>query len=155
MLSMDYTLNVPGFSQQEIGYGTLVRVHRAKVQFTLTNKGQAPLGKLSIRPVLESYIGQEKPQLFQWYDTQIIRSIPPEGMAPLIFEIWPNFPGLVSVAVYVTGADGNAIMAKRATSSTYERLPVRWWFHVADDISIQTLKVLKRLQEKGGSRDNE
>lgn len=151
MLSMEYTLTVKGFSPREIGYATLIRTMRGSLQINLTNDGQVLLGKLSVRPAIESYVGQEKPQLFQWLKEKVIE-IPPEGMVPLTFKFSPIFPGLLSVAVYVTDAANNAVMAKRATDPSYERGPVRWWFHVVDNISIETLRALKELvaaQQKG------
>ena len=149
MISIDYHLVVPGFSQQEIGYGTLVRSHLGKVQLAVTNDGLVILRGLSIRPALESYVGQEKPQLFQWSDTQVIREIPPKGMVSLEFTFRSMFPGLVSIAFYLTDAANNAVMAKRKTDSSYAQAPVRWWFHVVDDISLQTLRALKALAAAG------
>jgi len=151
MLSMDYDLTIKDFSPKEIGYATLVRTEYGNLRVKLTNDGQVLLSKLKVRVVVESYVGQEKPQLFQWLDEQIT-DIPPQGMVPLIFRIMPIYPGLLSAAVYVTDATNNAVIAKRGTESSYERGPVRWWFHVVDDISIETLRALKELvaaQRKG------
>jgi len=144
MLSMDYDLTVKGFSPKEIGYATLVRTEYGTLHVKLTNNGQVLLSKLKIRLAVESYVGQEKPQLFQWLKEQVTE-IPPQGMVPLTFRIMPVYPGLLSVAVYVTDATNNAVMAKRDTESSYERGPVRWWFHVVDNISIETLRALKGL----------
>lgn len=143
MLSMDFTLTVKGSSQKEIGYATLIRTQPGKLRINLTNDGQR-LGKLNVRLAVESYVGQEKPQLFQWINTQVV-TIPPKGMVPLTYEILPIFPGLISVAVYVTNAANNAVMAKRATDPHYDQGPVRWWFHVVDNISIETLRALREL----------
>ena len=151
MLSMDYSLTVKGFSSKEIGHSTLIRTQRCSLQIQLTNDGQVLLGKLSVRLAIESYVGQEKPQLFQWVKEQVIE-IPSKGMVPLTFRLSPVFPGLLSVAVYVTDAANNAVMAKRSTDTSYEPGPVRWWFHVIDNISIETLRTLKELvaaQRKG------
>ena len=151
MISIDYTLNVKGFSLKEIGYATLVRNQSSTIQIKLTNDGQALFSKLNVKLALECYVGQEKPQLFQWHEGQVTE-IPPKAMVPLTFRIKPVFLGLVSVAVYMTDAANNVVMAKRANETNYEREPVRWWFHVADDISIETLKALKQLvatQRKG------
>jgi len=145
MISIDYNLVVPGFPQKEIGYQTLVRSHIGKFQFDVTNGGRVPLLRLSVRPALESYVGQEKPLLFQWADTQVIEAIPSKGMVSIEFKFWPIFPGLVSVALYMTDAANKAVMAKRKTDSSYEQAPVRWWFHVTDDISLETLRALRIL----------
>jgi len=144
MLSIDYTLTVKGFPQKEIGYATLVRTEYGTLHVKLTNDGQVLLSKLKVRLAVESYVGQEKPQLFQWLKEQVT-DIPPQGMVPLTFRIMPVYPGLLSVAVYVTDATNNAVIAKRDTESSYERGPVRWWFHVVDNISIETLRALKGL----------
>ena len=151
MLSMEYDLTIKGFSPKEIGYATLVRTEYGILNVKLTNDGQVLLSKLKVRLAVESYVGQEKPQLFQWLKEQVT-DIPPQGMVPLTFRIMPVYPGLLSVAVYVTDATNNAVMAKRDTESSYERGPIRWWFHVVDNISIETLRTLKRLvaaQRKG------
>jgi hypothetical protein len=116
-----------------------------KFQFDVTNDGQVPIRGLNVRPVLESYVGQEKPLLFQWGDTKVIEVILPKGMVPIEFEFWPIFPGLVSVGLYVTDAANKAVMVKRKTDSSYAQAPVRWWFHVADDISLKTLRTLRKL----------
>lgn len=64
MLSLDYELSVPGFPSSEIGSATLVRTKPADMQINLTNDGQHSLYKLNVKPVIESYVGQDKPQLF-------------------------------------------------------------------------------------------
>jgi hypothetical protein len=152
MISIDYTLVVPTFSPKEIGYTTMVRSHESKFKVDVTNDGLELIGGLSIRPVMESYVGQEKAHLFQWSDTQVIKEIPPKGMVSLEFKFYPIFPGLVSVALYVTDTANSAVLAKRMTDSSYEKTPVRWWFHVADNISIETLRVLKKLAAAGGKK---
>ena len=151
MLSMDYDLTVKGFSPKEIGYATLVRAQYGSLHIKLTNDGQKLLSELKVRLAVESYVGQEKPQLFQWREAQVTE-IPPEGMVPLTFRFRPVYPGLLSVAVYVTDAVNNAVMTKRVTETSYEQGPVRWWFHVVDNISIETLRALEELvavQRKG------
>ncbi len=145
MLSLDYELSVPGFNTNEIGVQTLVRVNAANLRIQLSNDGQTYLRKLKVKPVVESHIGQDKPILLLSVKEKKIKEIPPKGMVPLTFSIWPNFPGLVSIAVYITDADDNAVMAKRQVETTYQRLPVRWWFHVVDNIYIEILKTLKTL----------
>ena len=45
----------------------------------------------------------------------------------------------------MTDAANNAVMAKRVTESSYEQGPIRWWFNVIDNISIETLRALKEL----------
>ena len=150
MISIDCDVNVPGFSQKDIGYWTLVRACKSKFQFNVTNDGLEPLLGLSVRPVMESYVGQEKPQLFQWLDTEVIEEIPPKGMVPIKCEFWPFYPGLVSVALYMTDSTNKAIMAKRKTDSSYEEASLRWWFHVADDISLEILKELRILTAREG-----
>ena len=145
MISIDYNLVVPDFRKDEISFGTLVQSYVGKFQFDVTNDGREPLSKLSARAVLESYIGQEKPQLFQWADTQVIKSIPPKEMVSIEFEFFPWFPGLVSVALYVTDAANKAVKAKRETASVYGETPVRNWFYVFDEISLKTLRALREL----------
>jgi len=152
MISIDYETVVPGFSKEEVRHGTFVRAHTGKVQFYVTNDGRARIRKLNIRAVLESYVGQEKPLLFQWEDPQVIEAIPSKGTELIEFEFWPYFPGLVSVALYVTDATNKAIMMKRKTDSNYQEAPIRWFFHVADDISLETLRALRKLVAGKGRR---
>ena len=144
MISIDYDLSVKDFSSKEIGYATLVRTRPGELQIKLTNDGQMLLRKLTVRLAIETYVGQEKPQLFRWLNQQV-DEIPPKSMVPLSFRIMPIYPGLLSVAIYVTDANNNAVMAKRTTESSYEQAPVRWWFHVVDNIEIETLRALKEL----------
>ncbi len=145
MLSIDYELSVPGFRENEIDSETLVRAYRANLEIKVTNDGQMSLYKLNVRPVLELYVGQDKPILLSQFDAQTIDQIAPKTMMPLTFSITTNHPGLVAVAIHVTDAADNAVMAKRQNETAYQQLPVRWWFHVIDDISIETLKALKTL----------
>lgn len=146
MISIKYTVVVPDFPKKEVRHGTLVRAHFAKFKFDVTNDGRETIPKLSVRPVLESYVGQEKPQMFQWEETQVIKNaIPPKGMESIESNFFPFFPGLVSVALYVTDAASKAVMAKRKEQSSYEEAPVRWWFYVADDVSFEILKELRKL----------
>jgi hypothetical protein len=83
--------------------------------------------------------------LFQWGDTKVIEVIPPKGIVPIESEFWPIFPGLVSVGLYVTDSANKAVMAKHKAASSYEEVPVRWWFHIADDTSLEILKELRKL----------
>ena len=76
---------------------------------------------------------------------KIVDQIPPKSMVPLTFSICAHFPGVISVAVYVTDSNNNNVMAKRQNETTYQQLPVRWWFHVVDNISIEILESLKTL----------
>jgi hypothetical protein len=145
MISIDCDVSVSTFPPKEIGYWTLVRAYKCKFQFDVTNDGAKPLHGLNFRPVVESYVGQEKPQLFQWLDTQVIEIIPPNNLVPIKFELKPHFPGVVSVALYVTDAASKTVMAKRKEKSSYEEAPVRWWFYVVDDISLEILQELKKL----------
>ena len=148
MLSMDFELSVPGFKKEEIGGGTLVRAYKANLQIQLTNDGQTYLRELKVKPVIESYLGQDKPMLLFSLEEKMIKEILPKSMVPLTFSIWPNFPGLISFAVHITNIDGSDVMAKRQSETTYQEQPVRWWFHVVDDISIEILKTLKALVAK-------
>ena len=145
MLSIDYDLSVPGFPTDEIGFATLVRVHHGNLQLKIVNDGETSFYKLNVRTVLELYVGQEKPQLFVQSDTNVIETIPPKGMVASAFTLYPNFPGLVSVAVYITDINGKAVMSKRKTEKTYQELPVRYWFHVLDDIPVKTLMTIRDL----------
>lgn len=145
MISIDCNAGVSGFSQKQLGSWTLVRAYRSKFQFNVTNDGRKRLLGLSVRPVMESYLGQEKPFLFQWLDTQVIEAIPPKETVKIECELTPLHSGLVSVALYMTDSTNKAVMAKRKTSSSYDEAPVRWYFHVADDVSVEILKELKRL----------
>lgn len=146
MLSIGYELSVPGFKVDEIGYDTLVRCNSANFQIKLTNEAQTSLYKLNVRPVIESYVGQDKPILFLQSDTKTIEQIPPKGMVPLTFSIWANCPGLVAVAIYVTDSTNKAVIAKRPEETAYKQLPVRYWFHVVDNISVEILRTLKTLK---------
>lgn len=148
MLNIDYKLSVPGFKVNEIGSGTLIRAHNANLRIELVNNEQTYLRKLNVRPALESYIGQDKPILFLWSETQIIDEIPPKSMVPLTFRIWANYPGLIAIAIHVTDASNNAVMAKRPSETAYNQSPVRYWFYVVDNISIQTLRALKAVLEQ-------
>ena len=148
MLSINYELSVPKFTAKEIGYLTLVRSYDANLTIELTNDGQRTLSKLSVRLVIESYVGQDKPSLFVRRDGQTIEQIRPQNMVPLTFDISSNFPGLVSVAIYVTDASNNAVMSKREEETSYNESPVRYWFHVIDNIPIETLRVLRSLLTK-------
>ncbi len=154
MLSMGFELSVPGFKTKEIGHESLVRAHNANLKILLTNDGQINLTKLKVKPVIESYIGQDKPILFLSMEEKIVDQIQPKSMVPLTFGIWPHFPGAISVAVYVTDSNNNDLMAKRQNETTYQQLPVRWWFHVIDNISIEILESLKTLvaQEQKAKR---
>lgn len=149
MISINCNVNVPGFPPKEIGYWTLVRTYEHEFQFDVTNDRPEPLHGLNVRPVLESYVGQEKPQLYQWADTQVIDVISPNKMVPIKSKFVPHYPGLVSVALYVTDAANKAVMAKRKTDPSYAEAPVRWWFHVVDDISLQILGTLRELVARG------
>ncbi len=145
MLSLGHELSVPGFSSSEIGSDTLVRAKPAIMQIKLTNDGQRSLYKLNVKPVVESYVGQDKPILFLWLDAQIIEQIAPKTMVPLTFRIRAHLPGLVAVAIHISDATNNAVMIKRQNETAYQQSPVRWWFHVVDNISVETLKALKTL----------
>lgn len=148
MISIGCSVNVPNFPLEEIGDWTLVRAYKCKFQFDVTNDGSKPLLKLNVRAVMESYVGQEKPQLYQWADTQVIKTIPPKNLVQIEFEFAPIFPGLISVALYVTDAANKAVMVKRKKQSSYAETPVRWWFHVADDTLAEILKQLRILVAK-------
>lgn len=152
MISIDYELVVPDFSTEEIGLGTLVRTHWAKFKLTVTNDGEAILRALSVRPVLEAYVGQEKPQLFSWAKAQVIQELSPKAKVPLEFEFVPIIPGLVSVAFYVTDADNKAVTAKRKIDSNYDQTPVRYWLYVADNIAVETLRALRILAAASGGK---
>lgn len=145
-VSIGCKVTVPGFAASEIG-GAFVRAYPSKLQVTLKNDGVTRLGGLSVRLVLESYVGQEKPILFQWAEKQVVEEIASKESATLEFECVPRFPGLASVACYVADAAGDAVKVKRPKDASYGEPPVRWYFHVIDDISIETLRALKRLQE--------
>lgn len=149
MINIECNVAVPGFSQKELGHWTLVRAYESKFRFNVTNDGRKPLRGLRVRPVLESYAGQEKPLLFQWLDTQVIEAIPEKRMAVIECELCPLYPGIASVALYVTDAANKAVMAKREGASSYDEVPVRWWFHVADDTPVEILKELRKLVARG------
>ena len=145
MISVDFDIEVEDFPTKEIGYWTLVRAYEAKLKFEVTNDGGKSISGVSVRPILESYLGQEKPQLFQRYETQVIEKIPPDGKVSIEFKALPNHPGLASIALYITDSGQKAVMAKRKGKSDYQDAPLRWWLHVIDDISIDILRELKRL----------
>jgi len=145
MISIDFEVNVEGWKKKEIGHWTLVRAYPNKFKIDVNNDGTNAIFGLNVRPVLESYVGQEKPHLFQWLDTQVIEKIISKGMVSIECEFWPWYPGLVSVALYLTDSNNKVVMAKRKSGSNYEETPVRWWFHVADDIPLEILRELRKL----------
>lgn len=145
MLSIEYELSVPGFPADEIGYGALVRARHANLQIQLTNDSQTHLHGLNVRPVVESYVGHNKPMLFLSVDTQIVNEIPPKSMVSLTFRIYAHYPGLIAVAIHITDVTGQPVMAKRAKEEAYEQSPVRYWFYVVDSILIETLRTVKAL----------
>lgn len=149
MLSIDSALSVPGFSTKEIGYFTLVRGKRANFEIQITNDSNSHVSKLNVKITLESYIGQIKPMLFKQDDPQVIDSIPPKGMVPLTFELYPTFGGLIATAIHITDSLNKNIMIKRITDGSYKESPLRWWWNVADDISVETLRTLKQLVKQG------
>jgi len=128
MLSIDYKLSVPKFPAKEIGYGALVRAYDADLRIEVTNDGRKSLHKINVAPVLESYVGQEKPILFLRVDKQVIDELPPKATVPKTFSIFANYPGLIAVAIHITDAAGNVVKAKRQMEMTYRESPVRWWF---------------------------
>lgn len=146
MISVNYSINVPDFPKEEVPFAMLIRAHVAKFKFDVTNDGKKTIAKINVRAVLESYVGQDKAQLFQWADTKVIQNaIPTNGMESIEFSFFPFYPGLVSVALYVTDFDNNVVEMKRKSDLNYGTGPVRWWFHVEDDISFETLMLLRRL----------
>lgn len=153
MLSFDYELSVPGFSAREIGLVTLVRSKAAKLEVHITNDSSVSVSKMKVKILFESYIGQPKVQLVMQSEPQIINTLPQKGMVPLTFQLRPFFPGLVSVAVIVTDSFDKTIKAKRSNEDSYKESPVRWWFHVEDNISVEILRTLKKLlkQESEGN----
>jgi hypothetical protein len=146
MLSLDYELSVPGFPSSEIGGQTLVRAYPANIKIFITNDGQRSFYNLNVQSVLESYVGLDKPLLFKWSDAQILKKITPQTMVPLTFSLWTSYPGLIAVAIHITDSTNNAIMVKRQNETSYKQEPVRWWFYVVDNISIEILKALKALK---------
>jgi len=154
MLSIDYALSIPGFSTKEIGYQTLVRAERADLEVQITNDLRSTVSKLNVKIILESYVGQIKPILFMQSDPRIVSTIPSKGMIPVIYNIYPTFPGLVAISIHVTDSFNNVVKAKRTTEESYKESPVRFWFHVLDNVSVETLRALKKLvkQQLKGAR---
>jgi hypothetical protein len=148
MLSIEYDLAVPEFAPDIIGVATMVRAEYAEIVLRITNDGPTQLNKIRVKPVLELYIGQEKPQLFVQEDAQVIETLSPSQTISLTFGLVPSYPGLVAVAIHVTDINKKAVMVKRKTELTYKELPVRYWFHVADNISVLTLIAIKDLVER-------
>ena len=134
-----------GRKQSELGNFTLLRAHTTTFNFAVTNEDSTSVEGVTLTPVLEMYVGQATPILFSRLAPKTIKNIAPKGTAKLSFSVYPNFPGVVAVAVSLTNKDGIDIRAKRDTEETYEAKPVRWWFHVLDDISVETLDALKKL----------
>ena len=145
MLSIGYSLAVRDYSSELIGYHTLVRSHSADLVLELTNDTTRDLGNLTVKIVTESYIGGEKPQLFRQSDPEKVKNIPAKGMVPVEFAVWANFPGVLSVAIYVQDKQDKAVKSKRPTEVAYQELPVRYWFHVVDNIAVDTLVALNKL----------
>ena len=155
MLSLSYELSVAAFPRDKIGVDTLVRSYPAKFQINVTNDGETRLRNISVRPILQSYIGQEKPMLFTSLAPQTIEELPRKSTISLAFDIYPNFPGLVAIAIHTTDASAAIVKSKRQEERAYQELPVRWWFHVIDDISIETLGVLKDLAKQWAKKVKE
>lgn len=145
MLSIDFDFSIPGYSRRDIGDLTLVRDKRTDIQFEITNDSNNSISNLEVAITVESYIGQAKPILFRHYDPQIVERIPRKSMVPLKIRIYPSFPGLVAVSIQVTNPHGNDVNIKKLHGKSYQPKPVRWWFHVADDIAVETLRTLKKL----------
>lgn len=145
MLSIDIDFSIPGYSPKEIGYYTLVRNKRADLDVQLTNDSSRAISNLNVKVLMESNIGQTKPILFKHSDPEIVDSIPSKGMVPLTFYLYPSFPGLVAISVHVTDQHNIPVKVRKADAKSYQETPVRWWFHVADDISVETLRALKKL----------
>jgi hypothetical protein len=143
---------VADYSYEQIGVGTLVSNHWATLELTLTNDSPGTLSNITVRPALELYVGQEKAQLFSWADPQIIKAIPSKGEAVLNFQMIPFHPGLASIAIYVTDSANIPVQTKRIYGSSYETTPTRWWFHVADYISVEILQELKKLTKQKSMR---
>jgi len=149
MLSIDYDLKVPGFSEREIGYSTLVRDYLTNFEVQITNDSKSSISVLNVKITLESYVGQIEPIMFKRYDPKIIENIQPRSMVPLNFEIFPTFPGLLAISIRVTDSFNNTVQLKKAEEESYQKAPVRYWFYVADDISVETLRALKQLLRQG------
>lgn len=149
MISIDCSVKVSGFSSEEIGPWTLVRAYNSTFQFDVTNNGSKPINRLNVRAATESYVGQEKPKLYQWADTQVIDTIPPKNVVLITFEFTPIFLGLVSIALYVTEAGNKTVMVKRKEQSSYAEGPLRYYFHVGDDTLLEIKKELKVLVARG------
>ncbi len=147
MLSIDYSLEVPSYPLKVIGRNTMVRGRIANLTLNLSNQGPFELSQLSIKVVVESYVGQQTAQLFSQLSPKIIDAIPPKAMVPLEFKIAPNMPGLISVAIYPKDSSENALMVKRRTETAFQQEPVRYWFHVLESISTDTLIALQALLE--------
>ncbi len=145
MLSLSYELSVPDFKDEEIGAQTLVRVHFATLGIHIFNDGQTPLRKIHVKPTVESYVGQNAPILFLSLEPVIVDEISPKSLVSVTFNIWPNYPGLLSVAVHITDSHDNPVMVKRREQKEYKETPVRWWFHVVENVSVEILRTLKIL----------
>lgn len=148
MISLDYSLSVPKFATSRIGYSTLVRCYPAHLEVQVRNDGQRSLRQLTVQPVLESYVGQEKALLFVQENPQTIDEITAGAMRAVTFEVIAPYPGLVAVAVHVSDSTGKSVMAKRTEEKQYQELPVRWWFHVLDDTAIETLQAIMALSDQ-------
>jgi hypothetical protein len=128
-----------------LGAATLLRGCPTRFNFAVTNEDSTSVEGVRVTPVLESYVGQATPLLFARLAPKTIKNIAPKETAKLSFRVHPIFPGVVAVAVSLTDKNGVAIRAKRATEETFQAQPVRWWFHVLDDISVETLDALNKL----------
>lgn len=149
MITIEYDFSVPRYKRSEIGYHTLVRGKRAEFEFRMTNDSNRSLDNLSVAITLESYIGQDTPKLFRKQDPVTVDKIPHKSMVPLNCVLYPTFPGLIAVSVYVTDSVNNAIQIKKSGEKSYQVDSIRWWFHVVDDISIDILRTLKQLLTEG------
>lgn len=145
LLSVEIGWTVPDWKQSQLGDFTLVRGYPAKFNFSVTNEDTTPVAAVTLAPVIESYVGQESPQLFQRLAPRTIKTIAPKGTSKRSFDVYPVFPGVLAVAVSLTDNDGIAIKARRDEQDNFEATPVRWWFHVLDDVSIETLVAVREL----------
>ena len=150
MLSLDIDWEVQGLPRDlprgHLKKTRLVKDYLTKVRLTISNNGEDIARGVSVSPILESYVGQERPILFVREEERRIKDIRPNRTASLTFDIMPVFPGLVALAVEVKNTEGRFIKAKRESDRSYSEAPVRWWFHVVDNVAIETLSALQGLR---------
>ncbi len=150
MFSVSLESNTPDL--RRLGPFTLVRGYRNRFTLTISNDADTIAEAPSVSLILESYVGQQDPILFTRRAPTTLDDVEPHATATIDWDMTPHFPGLAALAVHITNHDGAAAEAKRKDDKEYAATPVRWWFHVADDISVEIRDSLAGLLKHLGGK---